>query len=109
MSLKQFKEYCLIHNTNLDELYQDFMEELQGDITYFENTHKVITLSEASKDEDADNDTMGKLHEILFAAHVHGGVDERGNIKRFPEDTRSAGKKSKDIHAALVKKIGGTS
>lgn len=107
MSLKEFKEYCLVHNQNLDELYQDFMEEIQGDITYFENSHTMRTLSEASKDEEADNDTMGKLHEILFAAHVHGGVDEKGNIKRFPEDTRPAGKKAKDIHSALVKKIGG--
>lgn len=107
MSLKEFKEYCIIHNNKLEELYQDFMEEVQGDITYLENCNKSSLLSEASKDEDADNDTMGKLHEILFAAHVHGGVDEKGNVTRHPEDTRTAGKKSKDIHSALVKKIGG--
>lgn len=108
MSLKEFKEYCIIHNQKLDELYQDFMEEIQGDITYFEKCNTKMSLSEAAKDEDADNDTMGKLHEILFAAHVHGGVDAKGNVTRHPEDTRAAGKKSKDVFAALTKKIGGT-
>lgn len=107
MNLQAFKSYCLSEEERLDVLYTSFMEELQGDITYFENSSTRQSLTEASKEGEPDNDTMGKLHEILFAAHAHGGVDEKGNIKRFPEDTRAAGKKSKDIYNALVKKIGG--
>ena len=110
MSLVSFKTFI-----NSNDLYTSFMEEILGDITYqellFESSNLLLEKSVVNPEgstSTADNDAMGKLHEILFAAHMHNGVDEKGNVTRHPEDTRSAGKKSADIYKSLVNKIGGT-
>lgn len=113
MPLKSFKYYCQIDKSEI--LYTSFMEEVVGDISYQEfvlsESNFLIEKSSVNPEgeEKLDNDTMGKLHEILFAAHTHGGVDKNGKVTRFPEDTRSKGKKAEDIYKALVKKIGGES